>query len=466
MPETPVIPEKIVVHLGAPDEPAENVTVNFVDYIKNVASSEIYPTWPRESLKANILAQISVALNRIYTEYYRSRGYDFDITSSTSIDQSFVYQRDIFDTIDTIVNDIFNSYIRREGFIEPLFATFCDGIEVSCDGLSQWGSVELANQGADYLSILRRYFGDDVEIVSNAPVQNITLSPPASPLKEGDTGRDVESIQLRLNRISQNYPAIPKITPTDGFFGESTKNAVIEFQNVFGLTPDGIVGNATWYKIQFIYNAVKNLYTVNSEGLKYGDLPQIYPGELRLGNESTGTLVLQYYLEYISLFVPTVQSVVPDGIFGQNTENAVISFQNTYGFTPDGVVDRALWNAIQNTYYNTLSAVNYEYREGVTLPYGGRILTEGVTGEDVRALQEYLNFIGNTFTEIPKVNPDGIFGPATASQVRAFKTRFNLPGNPERVGADTWNSITDVYEDLYLGGTVNEGQFPGYTIRG
>ena len=274
MPETPVIPEKIVVHLGAPDEPAENVTVNFVDYIKNVASSEIYPTWPTEALKANILAQTSVALNRVYTEYYRSRGYDFDITSSTAIDQSFVYQRDIFDTVDTLVNEIFNSYIRRKGFIEPLFATFCDGVEVSCDGLSQWGSVELAGQGESYISILRRYFGDDVEIVTGAPVENVSPSPPSAPLREGDTGRDVESIQLRINRISQNYPAIPKIYPTDGFFGQSTKDAVTEFQRVFGLTPDGIVGSATWYKIQFIYNAVKNLYTVNSEGLKYGDLPQ------------------------------------------------------------------------------------------------------------------------------------------------------------------------------------------------
>ena len=465
MPETPFIPEKIVVHLGAPDEPAENVTVSFVDYIKNVASSEIYPTWPPEALKANVLAQISVALNRVYTEYYRSRGYDFDITSSTAIDQSFVYQRDIFDTIDTVVNEVFNSYIRRKGFIEPLFATFCDGVEVSCDGLSQWGSVELANQGETTLGILRRYFGDDVEVVTNAPVENVSQSPPAAPLKEGDTGRDVESIQLRLNRISQNYPAIPKIVPTDGFFGENTKRAVTEFQRVFGLTPDGIVGNATWYKIQFIYNAVKNLYSVNSEGLKYGDLPQFYQGELRLGDESSGTLVLQYYLEYIALFVPTVQSVKPDGIFGKETESSVISFQNTYGFPPDGIVDRALWNSIQNTYYNTLSAVDYEFREGVTLPYGGRILTEGVVGEDVRALQEYLNFISNTFPEIPKVEPDGIFGPATAAQVRAFKTRFELPGNPERVSADTWRSITDVYEDLYFGGMVNEGQFPGYTVR-
>ena len=144
MPEIPVIPEYITVHLGDPDEVAQNVTVSFPDYIKNVASSEIYPTWPEAALRANILAQISVALNRVYTEYYRSRGKDFDITSSTAYDQSFVYQRDIFESVSKIVDELFNDYIRKRGFIEPLYATFCDGVKVSCNGLSQWGSVELA----------------------------------------------------------------------------------------------------------------------------------------------------------------------------------------------------------------------------------------------------------------------------------------------------------------------------------
>ncbi|MBE6645160.1 MAG: spore cortex-lytic protein, partial [Ruminococcaceae bacterium] len=164
----PTIPENIVVHLGAPDDDAENVTVSFPDYIKNVASSEIYPTWPEEALKANILAQISVALNRVYTEYYRSRGKPFDITSSTAYDQSFVYQRDIYENISDLVDEIFNDYLRRDGFIEPLYATFCDGVEVSCDGLSQWGSVTAANNGNSAIEILRRYYGNDVEIVFNA----------------------------------------------------------------------------------------------------------------------------------------------------------------------------------------------------------------------------------------------------------------------------------------------------------
>ena len=154
----PTIPEKIVVHLGAPDSDAENVSENFSDYIKNVASSEIFPTWPREAIRANVLAQISVALNRVYTEFYRSRGKNFDITSSPAYDQTYVYQRNIYDSVSEIVDEIFNSYIKRQNFVEPLFATFCDGVEVQCSGLEQWGSVELANQGLEAFEILRKRY--------------------------------------------------------------------------------------------------------------------------------------------------------------------------------------------------------------------------------------------------------------------------------------------------------------------
>ena len=461
----PVIPETITVHLGAPNDAAENVTVSFPDYIKNVASSEIYPTWPTEALRANILAQISVALNRVYTEYYRSLGKPFDITSSTAYDQSFVYQRDIFDNISLLVDEIFNSYIKRDGNIEPLFATFCDGVEVSCNGLSQWGSVELANQGRSAEQILAYYYGDDIQIVSNVPVTGISGSAPAVPLREGDTGRDVENIQLRLNRISVNYPGIPKIPKPDGFFDPATTDAVREFQRVFNLTPDGIVGNATWYKIQFVYNAVKKLFEVNSEGLTYGELPQTHPGTLERGSSGRGVLILQYYLEYISLFVPTVQTVTPDGDFGEATENSVISFQRTYGLEPTGVVDRFVWNYIQNTYYNILGSLNYEFAEGVVLPFPGRVLIRGAEGEDVRALQEYLNYISNTYTEIPRVTVDGDFGEATERAVIAFNTLFGIESEPERVTAQTWNFLTSIYEDLYIGNLVREGQYPGYVIE-
>ena len=460
----PRIPENIVVHLGAPDSDAMNVTESFADYIKNVASSEIFPTWPEQALRANILAQISVALNRVYTEFYRSRGYNFDITNSPAYDQTYVYGRDIFSNISEIVDEIFDSYIRREEFIEPLFATFCDGVEVQCDGLEQWGSVTLANDGLDYFSILQSYYGDNIVLEQNVPVENIPSSAPPVTLMEGDTGRDVELIQRKLNRISTNYPGIPKIYPTDGFFGSSTTDAVRKFQEVFNLDVDGLVGRATWNQIQFIYNAVKKLYTVNSEGIRITDVSTRYTDTLSEGSSGDGVSTIQYYLSYISRFVPTVQEAMIDGSFGPTTANAVRSFQRTYGLPETGVVDRATWDRMENVYYEIVSEIDYEFFGGRILPFPGRILREGIEGNDVRVLQEYLNYISRSYPEIPRVNVDGVFGPSTAEQVSRFKEIFDLPGDPERVNAPIWNSIASIYDDLYTGGSVNEGQYPGYEI--
>ena len=460
----PRIPEKIVVHLGSPDSDAMNVSVSFADYIKNVASSEIYPTWPEEALRANILAQISVALNRVYTEFYRSKGYNFDITNSPAYDQTYIYQRDIFSNISELVDEIFDSYIRREGFIEPLFATFCDGIEVTCNGLEQWGSVNLAEQGLDYFSILQRYYGNNIVLEENVPVEDITGSAPTVTLREGDTGRDVELIQRRLNRISTNFPGIPKIYPQDGFFDSSTTDAVRKFQEVFGLDVDGLVGRATWNQIQFIYNAVKKLYTVSSEGLRITDLSTRYTDTLTEGSSGEGVLTVQYYLSYISLFVPSVIEAAFDGSYGPATANAVRSFQRTYGLPETGVVDRATWDRMEQVYYGIVSEIDYEFFGGRILPFPGRVLRQGIEGNDVRVLQEYLNYISMTYPEIPRVNVDGVFGTSTASQVSAFKRLFEIPGSPDRVNAPAWNAIASIYDDLYTGGTVNEGQFPGYNI--
>lgn len=449
MPYYPSIPEKIVIHLGAPSSDAMNVSESFSDYIKNVASSEIYPTWPEEALKANILAQISVALNRVYTQYYRSSGRDFDITSSPAYDQTYVYGRDIFSNISRLVDEVFNSYIRREGVLEPLFAQFCDGVEVNCQGLSQWGSVELANQGLNYVDILKNYYGNDIELITNVPVEDISGRVPLADLREGDQGQDVEFVQIRLNRISQNFPGIPRIEPVDGFFDVSTTRAVEKFQEIFDLAVDGIVGKATWYKIQFIYNAVKNLYTLNSEGLRISELETKFENTLKLGDSSPGVITVQYYLAYIALFVSTVIAPAVDGVFGEGTREAVISFQKTYGLSESGVVDRVTWDRIERVYQEILSTMPYEFSPGNVLPFPGRVLREGIVGNDVRALQEYLNYISDYYTEIPKTVADGIYGPGTAASVRAFKELFDIPGNPERVSAQTWNAITNVYDDLY-----------------
>lgn len=460
----PRIPEQIVVHLGSPDSDAQNVSVSFADYIKNVASSEVFPTWPEEALRANILAQISVALNRVYTEFYRSRGYNFDITNSPAYDQTFVYGRDIFANISELVDEIFDSYIRREEFIEPLFAEFCDGIEVKCNGLYQWGSVTLAEEGLDYFSILQNYYGNDIVLEQNVPVENIASSAPPVTLREGDTGRDVELIQRKLNRISTNFPGIPKIYPVDGFYGSSTTDAVRKFQEVFNLDQDGLVGRATWNQIQFIYNAVKKLYTVNSEGIRISEVTTRFSENLSEGASGEGVLQVQYYLSYISLFVPTVIEAALDGSYGPSTTNAVRSFQRTYGLEETGVVDRATWDRMENVYFEIVSEIDYDFFGGRILPYPGRVLREGIEGNDVRVLQEYLNYISTSYPDIPRVNVDGVFGPSTAEQVRAFKSLFDIPGTPDRVNAPAWNAIASIYDDLYTGGSVNEGQFPGYTI--
>jgi peptidoglycan hydrolase-like protein with peptidoglycan-binding domain len=460
----PTIPEKIVIHLGAPDSDAPNVTESFADYIKNVASSEIYPTWPEEALRANILAQISVALNRVYTGFYRNRGKDFDITNSPAYDQTYVYQRDIFENISEIVDEIFDSYIRREGSVEPLFAEFCDGIEIKCNGLYQWGSVQMADNGANYLEILKSYYGDNIEIVTNVPTSPANPGAPISPLKIGDSGRNVELLQIRLNRISRNYPGIPKIYPQDGFFDKSTEDAVKKFQEVFNLTVDGIVGPSTWNSVNFIYNAVKNLYALNSEGLTVSELETTYESELKPGDSSRNVYVLQYYLSYISLFYPTVIQPMTDGDFGPGTEASVKSYQSTFGLEPTGTVNEATWKSIEETYYEILSRFPYSFSEGVILPFPGRVLRIGVDGNDVRALQEYLNYISKTYTAIPKVTVDGVYGPSTAAAVDQFVEIFNLPDSRGRVNAQVWNAIISIYDDLYAGNTVNEAQFPGYGI--
>ena len=465
MPLLPSIPETITVHLGLPNSNAQNVTVSFPEYIKNVASSEIYPTWPESAIRANIYAQISYALNRVYTRYYPSRGFDFDITNSTAFDQSFVYGRDIFENISRIVDEIFNSYLRRRGSIEPLFAAYCDGVRVSCDGLSQWGSVSLAEEGLTPYEILTAYYGDDIEIVRDVPVGNAPSAPLIS-LREGQIGPNVELLQRRLNRISANYPAIPKIYPIDGVFGPSTTESVKEFQRVFDLSPDGIVGPATWYRILYIYNGIKRLSELNSEGLTLGEISTQYPSLLQSGSEGVGVIVLQYYLSYISAFVPTVPATVIDGSFGAETERAVRAFQSTYGLVEDGVVGEETFRELTDVYQGLVSSIPLRFSEGVTLPFPGEALSLGTEGEAVRIIQEYLNYIAESYPQIPTVFPDGVYGPATRDAVATFQRIFEIPSQEGVVGAVTWVAIASVYEDLYQGNRAEEGQFPGYPIGG
>ncbi|MBR6514359.1 MAG: peptidoglycan-binding protein [Clostridia bacterium] len=463
MPELPFIPETITVHLGPPNVAAENVTVSFPDYIKNVASSEIYPTWNESAIRANILAQISYALNRVYTEYYRSQNYDFDITSSTSVDQSFAKGRDIFENISQIVDDIFNVYIRRRGNIEPLFAQYCNGTTTTCDGLSQWGSQGLAEQGLDSLEILRRYYGDDIELVTNTPVEGIEISVPTRSLRRGSSGDDVLQVQTRLNRISTNYPSIPKIANTNGFFGQTTEDAVRRFQQIFNLTPDGIVGKATWYKIQFIYNGIKRLNQLDSEGLTLSDVSRQFPRTLREGDSGDFVRVVQLLLAFVSQYEESVPPLAVTGFYGPETTAAVRGFQQTYGLTADGILGEETYSQLYDVYERIIEAIPPEQFTDTAIPFPGTELQLGDEGEDVVILQEYLNYIAATYTSIPTVEVDGIFGPSTDAAVIAFQNLFGITPSGV-VGILTWSAVADIYTELRLGNLVSPTQFPGYTV--
>lgn len=345
----PYIPKTITVHLGPPSQWAENMTVPFPDYIKNVASSEIYPTWEPSALRANILAITSFVLNRVFTEFYPSQGYDFQITSTTAYDQKFIPNRNIFENISLLVDELFDDYIRRQGFIEPLSAQFCNGTTSICDGLSQWGSQELAQQGYSSMDILRRYYGSDIELVTDAPIRDVTRSYPGYPLRLGSAGEEVFWLQAGLNRIARNYPAIP-IVPATGVFDQATEDAVRTFQRIFNLTPDGIAGKATWYKVLRMYVGVTRLAELASLGHRLYAPSFQFPGTLRQGDSGGSVQILQYMLALLAEYSEALLPVAADGSFGPATAEAVRIFQGQYGLTPDGIVGPVIWEAIHSRY--------------------------------------------------------------------------------------------------------------------
>ena len=457
----PFIPETITVHLGTPDSTAPNATVDFASYIKNVASSEIFPTWPENALRANIYAITSFALNRIYTEWYRSRGYDFDITATTQYDQKFINGREYFQNISYLVDELFNDYIRREGKVEPLFTAFCNGTTVTCEGLSQWGTVDLANQGLTPYEILQYYYGSDIEIVKNAPVKSAMPSYPGIELKVGSAGNDVRTVQVYLNRISGNYPAIPKIPAADGIYDEATRAAVSKFQEVFGLEVTGEVNQSTWYRMTYIYTSVKRIAELDSEGVRFEEIESRYTEDLKIGMQSIEVSMLQYYLAVIGAYYDAVEPVEITGYFGEKTERSVKSFQRVFGLPQTGEVDRATRNDLYRAYQGIVESVPPKYT-AVAL-YPGTVLREGISGESVKIIQEYLTLISSTYTDIPPVKNTGYFGPVTRQSVTAFQRQFGI--NPTGiVGAVTWDKIAGVYSDLKYGFDKRPYQSPGYTI--
>ena len=391
---TPFIPQRITVHLGPPSSNGENVTVSFSDYVKNVASSEIYPTWDESALRANILAIVSFALNRVYTEYYRSRGYDFDITSSTAYDQYFVKGRGYFENISRLVDELFNDYLRRPGFVEPLAAKFCNGTTVTCEGLSQWGSQNLAQQGYNTTQILRSYYGN-VETVLNAPIRGITTTYPGTPLRVGSTGPNVVVIQASLNRISQNYPAIPKIPAVDGIYGSRTEASVRAFQRIFGLTPDGIVGPATWYELVRLYTGVNSLSELRSQGQQFYAINWSPPNALQTGDTGEKVRQLQYMLSVLSAYISEIPPLSQDGIYGPATRAAVLAAQRRFRLPETGIVDAITWDEI----YDQFSGIeNTTLRNRENFP---NVSETAVPTSNVRSVG---NFKKPSTTPLPRTN--------------------------------------------------------------
>ena len=348
--ESIIIPQSIVVHLGSPSSNAQNVRVSFIDYCKNVASSEIFPTWPIEALKANIYAQMSLVLNRIYTQWYPNQGYDFDITNSTAFDQAFVYQRNIYESVAVIVEELIGSYLQFPFYREPYYSEYCDGRIASCPGMKQWGTLDLAQRGYNAQAILKYYYGDILQFQFTSNVQEIMPSFPGT-LQLGSVGEGVFIVQELLNGVAVNFPSIPLIYPPDGVFNSVTQEAVTAFQEIFDLTSDGIVGRQTWAELSRRYVAVRNLAQLNSLGRLEGYFTGLWVNRT-LKNGIRGILVhqLQYFFIVISENDPRITPPTLDSVFGNRTTQSVIDFQNAYDLAPDGIVGIATWNKIVSVF--------------------------------------------------------------------------------------------------------------------
>ncbi len=455
MTDAPYIPSAITVHLGPPESQAGNVTVPFRDYIKNVASSEIYPTWNDAALRANILAQISFALNKIYLEYYPSRGYDFNITSSTAYDQKYIQGRDIFENISRLVDELFQSYIRRTGAIEPLAASFCNGTTVTCSGMSQWGSQDLAQQGRSYLDILKYYYGDDIEIVTNVPVRDLSPSYPGTPLRLGSSGEGVLTVQGALNRIAQNYPAIPKIYPVDGLFGPGTEESVTAFQRIFGLTPDGIVGAATWYQLLSIYVAVAKLAELGSEGQRFQTGSYQIPGVLSLGSTGEYVSKLQYMLSVLSQFIPEIPEPAIDGIYGIGTRDAVLAYQRYAGLTPSGLVGTATWDQLYNRFAGIRQNV---LNSGTRFPD-----SDAAAVETISDVQRSLQAVAPVFAPMAAPRISGMLDRSTTRAIAKLQTQLGLrpTGQPT---PELRRYLTLLSRGQQSAALVRHRQYPGYAL--
>ncbi len=439
----PIVPNNITVHLGAPNADARNITVPFTDYLSNVASSELYPTWPENALIANIYSIISFAMNRIYNEWYRSKGYNFDITSSPAYDQTYIENRSVYTNINNIVEEIFNNYVVKGNQIQPYFTTYCDGRKTTCSGLSQWGCVTLANQGKTPLQILQYYYGNDIKIKYDAPVGDSLSGYPGNPIGLGSAGNPVLAIQRDLRRIRKNYPAIPDITTTLGIYDQETESAVKKFQEIFNLPITGTVDKGTWYKIKYVYTSVKKLSELYSEGLSEEEITFLYTDELEYGDTGIEVEYIHYFLDALAFLDKDIPRLPTNSIYTNNTITMVKAFQKKYNLPVTGKFTYSDWVVLQSAYNNILKSFPKEYQGYINELYPDYFLTRGMTGDDVKRFQRFLLAICKYDKSIPGIRVNGIFDELTEKSVKKIQSDYGFDINGI-VGPLLWRKVVEL----------------------
>lgn len=428
------IPEFITISIGELGCDGEIITIPFIDYIKNVSCSCVYPTWREEAIKANVYSIISFALNRIYTDWYRSKGYGFEITSSSRSDQMYVKGRNLFRNVCDIVDEVFDSCIKISGIDQP-FLCRCYNLTNTERRLSRWGSLDLAEDGLDALGILRKYFGENIEITKVRDVGGIVKKYPNTELSINSKGDDVKFIQRALNSIGSRYTGITKIPEEDGIFGKYTERAVMDFQKIFNLNVDGIVGNKTWNKISLLYALSKKIFGSGNDDFEYNS------NFLKIGSEGQEVKNIQKSLNYILGNYNFLNKLEEDGYFGKKTENAVREFQEMFGLVVDGIIGKNTYDRIKYVEKNINNLKGFIDKQLNNIPvknkneYVRTVLSEddiiipikfGDSGENVKQLQVELNNLSNYYGFLSKVAEDGMFGNKTYEMVLKFQEKFLL----------------------------------------
>ena len=411
-------------------------------------------SWPEEALRANIIAQVSLALNRIWTEWYPSRGYSFNITGSPGYDQAYVNGRTVFAVMERLTAELFNTFVQRSGDAEPYFTEYCDGKTVTCPGMKQWGTVDRAREGMNALQILRYYYGNRVQLVTTDNIAAIPSSYPGSPLRRGSTGTNVRILQKQLSRIARDYPSFGKPAVT-GTFDEATENSVKKFQKQFSLTSDGVVGRSTWNKLKEVGLAVANKIVAANVA------PGQFTTTTRAGSSGTAVRAVQYYLRRLAAYYSDVPRVAVDGKFGAATTRAVKAWQSRTGLTVDGVVGRLTFQSLYDA-AQALEASGPVVRT-VSLPAPAATLRPGDTGAAVLRLNRLLLFLSQW---IPEINftasdtPDNTFDLELEIAVRSAQRYFGLTETGAVTAAD-WKVFRDAAEQLLAANPAGPSPKPG-----